>query len=96
MKKRIEEIDAIINRLFEQNVAGTLSDERFKTMLGTFENEQATLKAKAEQFSGLVDSIKKGGNDSGRKFLQLVRRYSQVTELTPEIATAFINKVLVY
>ncbi len=44
--KRVDEIDGLIQKLFENNAAGKLTDERFETLTTTYEQEQAELKSK--------------------------------------------------
>ena len=93
--KRIKEIDRNISSLFEKNVNGVISDERFMTMTADYESEQRALKqfiadaeeqlAKAEQNS--VDV---------RMLLNGFRQYSEMRELTPEIVNMMIQRIEVH
>ena len=98
-QQRADEIDAIINRLFEQNVAGILSDRRFHTMLQTYEAEQKAVQEKIENLQNLIgDAMAESESEEEQRnacFLNLVQQYTDIKELTFEIATAFIKRVLV-
>jgi hypothetical protein len=94
-EKRIAEMDAIINRIYEDHVAGKLSDERFNKMLSTYESEQSTLAAETETLRVEIDTEKEKADNIG-KFLKLCETYTEITELSGEIARTFIEKIVVY
>ena len=94
-QKRLEEIDRIINSLFESKVAGELSAERFSSMLANYESEQAQLRARNVELAEMIANEKEA-SDNASQFLSLVRTYTEIKELTPEIVAAFIEKVIVY
>lgn len=93
-KKRIAEIDKLIQRIYEDNVKGKLSDERFETLSNTYEAEQKELKEKLpEMESYLEDETDKTVNL--KKFVQKVKRITEPTELTGELVHEFIDKIVV-
>jgi regulator of replication initiation timing len=93
--KRIAELDSIINRLFENNVAGTLSTERFTKMLATYESEQTSLVAEAEELRKDVEAVKEQ-TDNIERFFALAAKYTDLKELTAEIARTFVEKIVVH
>lgn len=95
---RINEIDHVIDRLFEQNVAGVLSDTRFQTMLNSYEAEQEALRAKLKSYQSMFDSCNSPNtlHHNSTRFISLVKKYSTLDKLTPEIARAFIKRILVH
>jgi len=93
--KRIAELDRIIKKLFEDNVSGRLSDERFDKMLKDYEAEQATLIAETETLRAEVEEAKSKAI-SAERFIALTERYSEITELTAELARTFIEKIVVH
>lgn len=95
MEARIKELDKIIQSLYEDKVAGKLSEERYFKMSDNYEAEQAELKEKVEKLKGSIDHAKSKMDDIS-KFISLVDKYSDFEELTPEILRAFIDKVLIY
>ena len=54
-EKRIAELDKLFTRLYEDNVLGRLSDERFTMMSAGYEEEQAKLKATVAELTTLID-----------------------------------------
>jgi DNA invertase Pin-like site-specific DNA recombinase len=93
--QRINELDHIIQRIYEDNVSGRLSDERFNTMLNNFESEQAALKIRADELTAIQDAVNEG-NSNVTRFLKLVKKYTDVSELTPEIVRVFIERVVAH
>ena len=95
MEARIKELDRIIQSLYEDKVAGKLSEERYFKMSDNYEAEQAGLKEKVEKLKSSIDHAKSKMDDIS-KFIALVDKYSDFEELTPEILRTFIDKVLIY
>ena len=91
---RITEIDRVINGMYEDKIRGLLPAERFAKMLSEFEAEQKTLNERATGLKIEIDSQKKKA-ESADRFLNLVRRFTDITELTHELAATFINRIIV-
>jgi len=94
-EKRLEDIDRIINRLYEDKVAGDLSAERFTRMLATYEDEQATLRARLEEVRTLI-ATEHETTEGAEHFIRLIKQFSEITELTDEIVATLIQKVEVH
>ncbi|MBR1868039.1 MAG: recombinase family protein, partial [Clostridia bacterium] len=92
---RIKTLDKIIQSLYEDKVAGKLSEERYMKMSENYETEQRLL---TDKVSVLKTDMEKSKNKTEEiiKFVSLVDKYSDFKELTPEILRAFIDKVLIY
>ena len=92
---RIRKLDEIVQRLYEDNLEGKVSDERFAKMTFNYEEEQHTLETRCTELRKMIigENEKCIGADS---FLKLVRKYTDVQELTPEIMREFVEKVYVY
>ena len=95
MEARIQALDKIIQSLYEDKVAGKLSEERYFKMSESYETEQAELKTKVEKPKGSIQHSKNQMDDI-LKCLAIVDKYSDFQELTPEILRAFIDKVLIH
>ena len=91
-KKRIEEIDQIINRLYEDKVSGGLSTERFAKMLATYEAEQETLRMKCETLQAQITAARTT-SDNAKQFIRVVKKFTEMQELTPEIVATLIEHV---
>ena len=94
-KRRISEIDTMIERLYEDNVLGKIPDDRFSKMMGKYEAEQKTLVeavAKAEHALKLFEQDKV----DLRVFLETIRKCTDINELTPEIVNRLIKRIEVH
>lgn len=94
-EKRIAELDRLFTRLYEDNVLGKISDERFAMMSAGYEDEQKKLKATAAEITALINSAEQKSSDV-TAFLKVVHRYEHITELTPEIMHELIEKIIVH
>ena len=94
-KRRIAEIDTMIERLYEDNVLGKIPDDRFSKMMGKYEAEQKTL---IEAVSKAEHSLKVFEQDKVdlRTFLETIRKCTDIKELTPEIVNRLIRRIEVH
>ncbi len=93
--RRIAEIDGIIQKLYEDNVSGKISDERFAKMAATYEAEQDGLQQTAQRLKDEISAVREEG-ESVDRFMKLVNKYSDITELNAEIIRTFVEKIIVY
>jgi len=94
-KRRISELDGLFKRLYEDNVGGRLSDERFEKLSGEYEVEQKQLTERTAILeSDLVEQNEKAANVG--KFLAIVRKYTDIQELTPTLLREFVDKIVVH
>ena len=91
---RIEEINGIIRKLYEDNVKGKMTDERFDFLAKSYETEQEGLRAKTEELKKIIAATEQE-NDNLKKFLKIVEHYLCIEELTPEILHSFIDKIYI-
>lgn len=94
-EKRIAMLDRIIQNLYEDKVCGNLTDERFKKLSQTYEQEQAELTEKIDALRADIAAVKKDEEDISR-FMRLVKKYTELTEMTPEVVRTFIDKILIH
>ena len=94
-RQRIAKLDDIIRRLYEDNIEGKISDERFMKMSADYEAEQKQLKSRLSELQKEIDGVS-GLNDNAGRFLDLVRKYDSITELDAEIIRTFVSKVIVH
>ena len=93
-KKRIKEIDTLIQKLYEDNALGKLSDERYATMSISLETEQKELKENVPRIEEELNS-ETNEIDNLQTFIGKVKKVTQPTELTPELVHEFIEKIVV-
>lgn len=94
-EERIKALDKIIQSLYEDKVAGKLSEERYLKLSDTYETEQAELTEKAQTLKAEIEKDKKE-KDHILDFLCLVEKYSSIEELTPEIIRSFVDRIIVH
>ena len=94
-EKRIAELSAIFKRLYEDSVAGRISDERFTELSADYEAEQKELKEKAAVLQGeLSRTLEATAN--AEKFMKVVRKYTSFEELTPTLLREFVEKIVIH
>ena len=94
-EKRILTLDKLIQSLFEEKVAGSLSDERFRKLTSAYEQEQTELENRVKMLRAELSEASEK-SDNIEKFMRLVNRYTDVPELTPEIVKEFIYRIIVH
>ena len=92
---RDEELDGLVERIYEDNVSGKLSDDRFAKMSRRYEDEQKEL---AEKIKKLRSEIEKQSSRSMTTdmFIGLVRKYTRARKLTPRMLNELIEKIEVF
>jgi len=93
--KRRDELDTLIQRLFEQNAIGLLTNERFLKLATTYENEQTEVKEKIDKLQARISSDEKERQDVMR-FFKLIRKYTEINELDAGILKHLIDNILVH
>ncbi|RXE58726.1 DUF4368 domain-containing protein [Acetivibrio mesophilus] len=92
---RIAKLDEIIQRLYEDNIGGKISDERFAKMTANYEAEQQALEKRVTELKSIMTEDKESTLNVDH-FLSLVRKYTDIKELTAEIIREFVEKIYVY
>ena len=92
---RDEELDGLFERIYEDNVSGKLSDDRFAKMSRRYEDEQKEL---AEKIKKLRSEIEKQSSQAMTTdmFISLVRKYTRARKLTPRMLNELVEKIEVY
>lgn len=94
-KARIGKLDQIIQRLYEDNVEGKISDERFAKMSESYETEQQNLEKRVAELENYISS-EQANSVNAAHFLELVRKYTDIKELSAELIREFVEKIYVY
>ena len=93
--KRIAEIDRLIEKVFEQNAGGILSDERFAKMLQNYEKEQKALTQEVEENRQTLQNAEQRVMDL-RLVLRTLREMTDIKELTPTLVNSLIERIEVH
>ena len=89
---RIEKLDVIMQRLYEDNLEGKISDERYARMSASYETEQKQLEVRKAELVEFIDSAKEQRLNTD-SFLGMVRKYTDITELNAEIIRSFVERI---
>ena len=92
---RIAKLDSLIQKLYEDNVEGKISDERFVKLMQTYELEQQQLNAKVSELKNYLDN-ENNKKVSADRFINVVKKYTHIEKLDCEILREFVSKVLVH
>ena len=94
-EKRIGELSAIFKRLYEDSVAGRITDERFAELSADYEAEQRQVREHAAELQAELSKAQEASVDAER-FMNIVRRHISFEELTPTLLREFIEKIVVH
>ena len=94
-KRRCEELDTIIKKLYESYAVGRIGEERFDTLLAGYEQEQAALRQSIMEAESALDSFEQDTANVER-FLALAKKYTDFSELTTPMINEFIEKIIVH
>ena len=92
---RFKEIDGIIQKLYEDNLLGKISDERFVKLSQSYEEEQKQLRA---SISDLTEKLAKQQEDNLNisKFIARISKYTELPKPTVEIVNELIDKIVIH
>ena len=92
---RDKELDALFERLYEDNVAGKIDDGRFAKMSKRYEEEQGEIGKKVKSLR-LELKKSEGQRMDVDEFLETVRRYTNATTVTQRMVAELIDHIDVY
>jgi hypothetical protein len=92
---RISKLDGIIQRLYEDNIEGKVSDERYAKMSATYEAEQKQLEIRAAELGVYIHDTKEKSLNADY-FLEKVKKYTDIRELDAEIIRELVEKIIVH
>ena len=95
MLVRDKELDILVEKIVEEKILGNLTEERFQKLSYKYEDEQAELKQRIKHMKKVV-ADEKAHEMNCDGFIEIVRKYTDVTELTPEILGEFIDRIVVH
>lgn len=93
--KRVEELDKVISKLYEDSVSGKISTEMFSKLSDIYITEQNQLNAEYSACSEKLQEIE-SQQANADEFIRLVRKYTEISELTPAILGEFVDKIIVH
>ena len=94
-KRRIKELDKLIERIYEDNVLGKIPDARFSKMMASYEAEQNQLVTETAKAEESLKTMEQDKVDL-RAFLETIRQCTDIKELTPAIVNRLIRRIEVH
>ena len=95
LQARDEELDGLFERIYEDNVSGKLSDDRFARMSRRYEEEKKELTEKIKALRAEIDK-QNSQSMTTDMFISLVRKYTRARKLMPRMLNEFIEKIEVF
>ena len=95
MRKRKAELDAIFKKLYEDSVLGRITTEQFQMLSGSYTEEQNLITVGIPQKENEIQRLRETVNETD-SFLYKAKRYTDITELTPELLRLFIERIVVH
>ena len=95
VEKRLKELDSVFARLYEDRACDRVTERNFAMLSGKYQDEQLKLEA---EIASLKEKLRETveGKDNAEKWLALIRKYTNLTELTAPILNELIDKILVH
>lgn len=94
-KRRLDELDTLLQRIYEDHVFGRLSDERYAAMSANYEAEMTELKTRYTEIQTQLSAYVRKSR-SAKEFADLVEQYTNITEVTAELLHTLVEKIVVH
>jgi hypothetical protein len=94
-KRRVTELDKLIQQIYEDKVAGTLTEKRFAVLSKQYEGEQEVLEIRITETEKELAVFAEDGAKAD-KFIALVRKYTGFEELTPIMLHEYVDRIVVF
>ena len=95
LSKRTAELNALFKRLYEDNVLGRVNNEQFRMLSCGYADEQKSIDDKLPELEKQIQNLQQAASNVD-KFIGLAKKYTRITELTPEILHTFVSKIVIH
>lgn len=93
--ERVEMLEKMVLRLYEDMVAGRISEENFNLLLEKTQKEQAELKARVEEGRKRLEDETRLAVDA-RQWVESIQEYKDITELDAATLNRLIKEIVVH
>ncbi len=93
--KRIQELDNLFAKMYEDRAKGSITERNFEMLTDKYQAEQAQLEEKRRELQAKLDKSALD-EDGAEKWLALIRKYTELTELTAPLLNELIDKIVVH
>ena len=94
-EKRLKELDNLFAKMYEDRAQEMLTERNFAMLSAKYQEEQVQLEEKVKTLQAKLDKSEQDTNDA-EKWLALVRKYTELTELTAPLLNELIDKIVVH
>ena len=94
-KRRMSELDNLIKGLYESQISGKLPERQVQKLIVQYDEEQSRLEGRIAELEA-PDEVNAPKKADINRFIALVKKYQDITELTDEMLYEFIDKVVVH
>lgn len=94
-QKRVQDLEKLLCRIYEDNILGKLPDERYAVLDGQYSKEQKELSAEIAEMEAELSGYEEGRR-SAEKFIAMVDKYQNFEELTTYMLNEFVEKIVVH
>ena len=94
-RKRIDELDTIIKKLYKSFAVGRITEERFDSLIAEYEEEQNALRKSAAESEAQL-AVFEEDSQNVDQFLSLAKKYTDFSELTTPMLNEFVDKIIVH
>ena len=95
MERRVAELDGLVRKLYEGYAAQKIPEKHFQRLLESYDKEQSELEKRVEELNAAV-AAQDEKRDNPQKFIAIVKKYEDFSELTATMLNEFIEKILVH
>jgi len=95
MERRVTELDGLVKKLYEGYAAQKIPEKHFQRLLESYDKEQSELEKRMEELNAAVVAQDKK-RDNPQKFIAVVKRYEDFSELTASMLNELVEKILVH
>ncbi len=95
LEKRNADLNALFKRLYEDNVLGKITNEQFRMLSDEYNAEQREIQEQIPRLKSEIEDLKAASTNVD-KFIDIVNKYTDLKELTPEVLRVFIGKVVIH
>ena len=94
-KKRAEELEVLLCRIYEDNVLGKLPDDRYTTLNMQYTKEKYAISDEVRSLEAII-ADENAHRNSSQRFIGLIDKYENYDTLTTTMINEFIEKVVVH
>lgn len=94
-QQRLSKLDNMLSKLYEDRIAGTVSERNFAMLTQKYQEEQGELESKIAELSSEIESEKQREDNIG-KWIKLIKSVASFDELTTGLLNSLIEKIVIH